>query len=59
LRTLTIPGHGHQRPKTSCVIVMMVRNKNSSDLSNINACVRKAASNTVTGINDVMCSVDG
>jgi hypothetical protein len=38
---------------------MMVRNKNSSDLSNINACVRNAASNTVTGINDVMCSVDG
>jgi hypothetical protein len=41
------------------VIVMMVRNKNRSDLSDINTSLRKAASDAVTGINDIMRPVDG
>jgi hypothetical protein len=50
---------GHQRTKARCVIVVMVRNKNYSDLSEINTSLPKTACDTVTGINDIMQPVDG
>jgi hypothetical protein len=40
------------------VIVMMVRNKNSSDFSNIDTSFRKTACDAVARVNDVQCSVD-
>ena len=43
LRTLAIPRQGHQRTKASRMIVMMVRNENRSDLSQINTSLRNAA----------------
>ena len=41
------------------MIVMMVRNKNHSDLSDINTSLRKTPCDTVAGINDIMRPVDG
>jgi hypothetical protein len=40
------------------VIVMMVSDKNSSDLSNVDASFRKTTCDTVARINDVQCPVD-
>jgi hypothetical protein len=37
----------------------MVRNKDRSDLSDVNAGLRKTPRDTVAGINDIMRSVDG
>ena len=37
---------------------MMVRNKNRSDLSDINTSLRKTPRDTVAGINDIMRPVD-
>jgi hypothetical protein len=59
LRSLAIPRQGHQGTKTCRVIVMMMRNKNRSDLSDINTRFRKAACDTIAGINDIMRPVDG
>ena len=59
LRTLSIPRNRQQRTKTGCVIVMMVRNENDSDLSGIDTSFRKTARGAVAGINDIMRAVDG
>src|SRR5262245_60192767 len=59
LRPLTIPGQGHQRAKARRVIVMMVCNKNGSDLSDIDTSFRKTTRSAVAGINNIMRSVDG
>jgi hypothetical protein len=58
LRTLAIPRQGHQRTKASRVIVMMVRNENRSNLSQINTSLRNAACGAVAGINDIMRPVN-
>ena len=52
LRTLAIPRQGHQRTKASRMIVMMVRNENRSDLSQINTSLRNAACGAVAGRRD-------
>jgi hypothetical protein len=59
LRTLTIPRQRHQGTKARCVIVMMMRNKNCSDLSDINTSFRKTTCDTIAGINDIMRPIDG
>jgi hypothetical protein len=59
LRALAIPRQGHQSTKARGVIIMMVRNKDCSDLSDINTGLRKTPCDTVAGINDIMRSVDG
>ena len=59
LRTLAKLRQGHQRAKARCVIVMMVRNKNESNLLDIYTGLRKTAGDTVAGINDIMHPVDG
>jgi len=41
------------------VIIMMERNKNRTDLSDINTGFRDTPCDTVAGINDIMRSVDG
>jgi hypothetical protein len=38
---------------------MMVRNKNRSDLSDVNTSLRKTPCDAVAGINDIVCAVDG
>src|SRR5262245_57346792 len=59
LRSLAIPGHGHQGTKASCMIVMMVGNKNCSDLPDIYTSLRNTPCDAVAGINDIVCPVDG
>ena len=59
LCSLPIPRQGHQRAKARCVIVMMMRNKNRSDLSDINTSLRKTPCDTIAGIDDIMRPVDG
>src|SRR5919108_466542 len=58
-RALAIPRQGHQRTKSSCVIIMMVCNKNRSDLSDINTGLRKTPCDGIAGIDDIMRSIDG
>jgi hypothetical protein len=59
LGALAIPRQGHQRTETRCVVVMVVRNKNQSDLSDINTSLCQTACGAVAGINDIMRAVDG
>ena len=40
------------------MIVMMVSDKNSSDLSNVDTSLRKTTCNAVARINNVQCAVD-
>jgi hypothetical protein len=54
LRTLSIPRNRQRRTKTGCVIVMMMRNENDSDLPGIDTSLRKTARGAVAGINDIM-----
>ncbi len=56
---LLIPRNRHQRTKARCVIVMMMRDKNSSDLPNVNTSFCKTPRDAVAGINDIMRPVDG
>ena len=56
--TISIPRNRQQRTKARRVIVMMMSDKNSSDLSDINTSLRKTACDAVAGINDVMRPVD-
>jgi hypothetical protein len=58
LRAILIPHNRQQRTKTSCVIVMMVSDKNSSDLSNVDTNFRKTTCDAVALINDAKCPVD-
>ena len=55
----SFPGQGHQRTEASRLIVMMVRNKNRSNLSDFYTSLRNTARGAVTGINDIMHPVDG
>jgi hypothetical protein len=41
------------------VIVMMVRNENRSDLSDISTSLRQTACDAVAGIDDIVRAVDG
>src|SRR5262249_31602652 len=45
--------------RTCCVIVMMVGNKNRSDLRAIYTSLRSTACDAVAGINDIVHPIDG
>jgi hypothetical protein len=55
---ILIPRNRQQRAKTGRVIVMMVSDKNSSDLSNIDTSFRKTACDAIARVNNVQCVVD-
>src|SRR5262249_21187123 len=63
LRTLAIPRQGHEGTEACCVIVVMVRNKNRSDLPDIYTRLRNTAAatvaDTVAGINNIIRVVNG
>src|SRR5919109_4815874 len=54
LGAILIPHNRQQRPETGCVIVMVMSDKNSSDLANVNTRLCKAACDAVASINDIM-----
>jgi hypothetical protein len=58
LCALSVPRRGHQRSKACCVIVMMVRDKNDSDISDLNTRLCDTACDPVSSIDDIMCAVD-
>jgi hypothetical protein len=58
LRPVFIPSDGHQRPKSRCVIVMVVGDENDADVSNIDSGLRHAANDAISGVNDVRDSID-
>jgi hypothetical protein len=41
------------------VIVVMVRDKNSSNVANVDSRLRKPAGNAIARINDIMRPIDG
>jgi hypothetical protein len=55
---ILIPCNREQCTKTSCVIVMMVSDKNSADFSEVNTSFNKTPRDTVARINYVMRPVD-
>jgi hypothetical protein len=55
---ILIPRNRQQCTKTGRVIVMMVSDKNSSDLSNIDTSFRKTACDAIARVNNVQCVVD-
>jgi hypothetical protein len=58
LGAILIPRNRQQRTKASCVIVVMVSDKDNSDFTNVDTSFHKTPCDSVTGINDIMRSVD-
>src|SRR6185437_16025812 len=55
LRALVVPGGGHQRAETRRMIIMMVREENDSDVSNVEASLGNTARGPVAGIDYIEC----
>ena len=59
LCALSIPRQRQERSEARGVIVVMVRNKNRSDVSDLNTRLRETPRDAVPGVNNVMRAVDG
>jgi hypothetical protein len=58
LGTLVVPGDGHQRSEPGSVIIMMMGEKDGSNIPNIKSSFRNPTRRSVASVNDIEGSID-